>query len=169
MPRRRHFLLVGVSALVSLAPSCPRIVDLVVINRSTHALTLVITRAAGDTADPNCGCPDGLLRPQLATGPSIDEIGVTKSEWVAIDTTEYQYRADGSRIELTVPPHFVLRVDQALAIADRMGPGRMGRDGLAIQTLELKAQGQDQFWTQAQLVNVFKLRKRSLFVHEVEE
>jgi hypothetical protein len=165
----RHLLLAGVLALACLAASCPRRVDLVLINKSAHPVTLVITRAAGDTADPDCKCPDGLRTPQLATGPSIDQIEITQPEWIPLDTTVFQYHAEGPRIELIVPARTVLRVDQALAEADQVGTGRIrGEGGLAISTLELKYQGLDTVWTQAQIVKEFKSRKRSLFVHVVQ-
>src|SRR6478752_4900220 len=97
--KSRHLLLASVLALASLAASCFRSVDLVLINKSAYPVRLVITRATGDAADSSCQCPDGLRTPQLATGPSIDQIGLTKAEWAPLDTILFQYHAEGPRIE----------------------------------------------------------------------
>jgi len=137
-------------------------VDLVLINNSAQPLRLTITRASGDSADSGCHCPHGLREPQIATGPSADQLQAGQLTWVGIDSAAFHYHSDGHRIELTIPPHTVMRVDRASALADKLTGY-----GLAISALELKGPTLDTTWGQTEIARAFKLRKRSLFVYEV--
>jgi hypothetical protein len=105
---------------------------------------------------------DGFAHPPLATGPAIDELDRRRPAWIPVDSGFLQRTSDVGRIELTVPPHTVLRVDRPRSNPD----GAFYVGGLSLWTLELTAPGLHEVWTPSQILGAFKPRSRSLYVYE---
>jgi hypothetical protein len=159
--RLRRPLLAGGLTVATLATSCIREADFVVVNSSDQSLVVTLTPVRKDCTDPRGACPDQFAHPPLATGPAIAELE-RRVVWVPVDTALLQYRRHERRIELTLPPHTVLRVDRPRSNPD----GEFYVGGLSLWTLELAAPGLHEVWTPSQILEAFKPRSRSLYVYE---